>query len=45
MDELRERVHKLEDYRATLKPLIDEILRELYQEKENKTLRILTPNK
>jgi predicted nuclease with TOPRIM domain len=29
MDELRERVRKLEDYRATLKPLLDEAINQL----------------
>jgi peptidoglycan hydrolase CwlO-like protein len=44
MDDLRDRVRKLEDYRSALKPLIEEILHELYREKETpKTLRLHTP--
>ncbi len=33
MDELRKRVRKLEDYRSTLKPLIEETLQRLNREK------------
>ena len=41
MDDLRERLRKLEDYRATLKPLIEEIIHQLDREKEPpKTFRL-----
>jgi hypothetical protein len=46
MDELRDRLRKLEDYRATLKPLIEEILHQLDHDREApKTLRVPAASK
>jgi hypothetical protein len=46
IDELRDRVRKLEDYRATLKPLIEETLQHLNREKDAPgNIRIPLPGK